>query len=342
MFWLDQYHVDGLRVDAVASMLYLDYSRKEGEWIPNKYGGRENLEAIDFLRQLNEAVYGEFPDIVTIAEESTAWPSVVGRPTSAASASAASGTWGGCTTRCSTSSATRSIARWHHDEITFRSVYMGSEHFVLPLSHDEVVHGKGSLLAQDARRRLAEVRQPAAAVRDAMAQPGKKLLFMGCELAPWTEWSHDSTLDWGLHDAPMHEGVRPPGRRAESAVSSSEPALHRGDTSTVSGGPGMQWIEAHDAAGGVFAWLRTDPTGQSRPVLVAVNATPTPQQNYRLGVPLPGEWTELFNSDAAVFGGSGLGNLGGVVAVPLDSHDQHQSVVITIPPLGVVALAPAD
>ena len=339
--WLDRYHIDGLRVDAVASMLYLDYSRNEGEWIPNMYGGRENLEAIDFLRQFNESVYGEFPDIVTHAEESTAYPSV-SRPTYLGGLGFG-GKWDMGWMHDTLQYLERDpIHRaWHHGEITFRSVYMGSEHYVLPLSHDEVVHGKGSLLGKmpgDDWQKYANLR-----LLYAMQwfQPGKKLLFMGCELAPWTEWGHDSTLDWGLHDAPMHEGVRK--LVAElNRLYRSEPALHRGDTSTNAGGPGMQWVEAHDAAGSVFAWLRTDPTGQSRPVLVAVNATPTPQQNYRLGVPLPGEWTELLNSDATDFGGSGLGNLGGVLAAPLDSHDQHQSVVITIPPLGVVALAPAD
>jgi 1,4-alpha-glucan branching enzyme len=226
--------------------------------------------------------------------------------------------------------------KWHHSEITFRSVYMGSENYVLPLSHDEVVHGKGSLLAKmpgDHWQKFANLR-----LLYAMEwfQPGKKLLFMGCELATWNEWSHEGTLDWGLHDAPMHEGVRLLVADL-NALYQTEPALHRGDCT----GNGMQWVEAHDADQSVFAWLRIDPSGQARPVLVVVNATPTPQHNYRLGVPVTGRWEELINSDAALYGGSGQGNFGGVEAAPLDSHDHRQSIVLTIPPLGVVALAPA-
>jgi 1,4-alpha-glucan branching enzyme len=339
--WLDRFHIDGLRVDAVASMLYLDYSRNEGEWIPNIYGGRENLEAIAFLRQFNEAVYGEFPDIVTHAEESTAYPSV-SRPTYLGGLGFG-GKWDMGWMHDTLQYLQRDpIYRgWHHGEVTFRSVYMGSEHYVLPLSHDEVVHGKGSLLNKmpgDDWQKFANLRL---LYSMQWFQPGKKLLFMGCELAPWSEWDHDGTLDWGLHDAPMHEGVRK--LVAElNRLYQSEPALHRGDSDAGSGGPGMQWVEAHDPGRGVFAWLRVDPTGESRPVLVAINSTPTPQENYRLGVPSLGTWVELFNSDAGVFGGSGLGNLGSVEASPLDSHDRHQSIVITVPPLGAVAFAPAD
>jgi 1,4-alpha-glucan branching enzyme len=339
--WLDRFHIDGLRVDAVASMLYLDYSRNDGEWIPNIYGGRENLEAIDFLRQFNEAVYGEFPDIVTHAEESTAYPGV-SRP-SYLGGLGFGGKWDMGWMHDTLQYLQRDpIHRsWHHGEVTFRSVYMGSEHYVLPLSHDEVVHGKGSLLNKmpgDEWQKFANLR-----LLYAMQwfQPGKKLLFMGCELAPWTEWNHDATLDWSLHDAPMHSGVRTL-VAGLNQLYRDEPALHRGDTDAGAGGPGMQWVEAHDPERAVFAWLRTDPTGAARPVLVVVNATPTPQHNYRLGVPVPGEWTELLNTDASAFGGSGMGNLGGVTASPLDSHDHHQSIVVTIPPLAAVALAPAD
>jgi 1,4-alpha-glucan branching enzyme len=227
--------------------------------------------------------------------------------------------------------------KWHHSEITFRSVYMGSENYVLPLSHDEVVHGKGSLLAKmpgDDRQKFANLR-----LLYAMQwfQPGKKLLFMGGELAAWHEWAHEGTLDWALHDAPMHEGVR----RLVTDLNGlyrDEPAMHRGD----SDGSGMRWVEAHDAERGVFAWLRVDPSDEpARPILVVVNATPTPQYNYRLGVPEAGRWDELLNSDASLYGGGGMGNFGGVTSSPLDSHDHRQSVVITAPPLGVVALAPS-
>jgi 1,4-alpha-glucan branching enzyme len=339
--WLDRYHVDGLRVDAVASMLYLDYSRKAGEWIPNIHGGRENLEAIAFLRQLNEAVYGEFPDIVTHAEESTAWPSV-SRPTYLGGLGFG-GKWDMGWMHDTLQYLQRDpIHRsWHHGEITFRSVYMGSEHYVLPLSHDEVVHGKGSLLSKmpgDDWQQFANLRL---LYGMQWFQPGKKLLFMGCELATRAEWGHDATLDWGLHDVPMHDGVR----RLVAELNrlyQDEPALHRGDTDAGHGGPGMQWVEAHDAARSVFAWLRLDPTGEARPVLVVVNATPSPQYHYRVGVPSPGHWRELLNTDAVDYGGSGLGNLGGVDAHPLDSHDRHQSIVVNVPPLGVVAFAPED
>lgn len=335
MCWLDRFHVDGLRVDAVASMLYLDYSRKHGEWIPNMYGGRENLEAIGFLRQLNEAVYGEYPDVVTHAEESTAWPSV-SRPTYLGGLGFG-GKWDMGWMHDTLQYLQRDpIHRtWHHDEVTFRSVYMGSEHYVLPLSHDEVVHGKGSLLAKmpgDNWQKFANLRMLYAMQ---WCQPGKKLLFMGCELAPWTEWNHETTLDWSLHDAPMHEGVRLL-LIDLNRVYQREPAMHRGD----SVGHGMQWIEAHDSARGVFAWLRLDPSGRSRPVVVAINATPVPQYNYRLGVPIAGRWSELLNSDAEIYGGGGIGNFGGVVTAPLDSHDHRQSIVITVPPLAAVLLAP--
>jgi 1,4-alpha-glucan branching enzyme len=229
--------------------------------------------------------------------------------------------------------------QWHHGEITFRSVYMGSEHYVMPLSHDEVVHGKGSLLQKmpgDDWQQFANLR-----LLYAMQwfQPGKKLLFMGCELATRQEWNHDANLDWSLHDVPMHTGVREV--LAElNQLYRDEPALHRGDVDADGSGIGMQWIESHDGARSVFAFLRTDPTGEARPVLVVLNATPSPQHNYRLGVPSAGQWTELFNSDATQFGGSGVGNFGGAETTPVDAHGQVQSVVLTLPPLGAIALAP--
>jgi 1,4-alpha-glucan branching enzyme len=340
MCWLDRFHADGLRVDAVASMLYLDYSRQEGEWIPNQYGGRENLQAIDFMRQFNEAVYAEYPDVVTHAEESTAWGGV-SRPTYLGGLGFG-GKWDMGWMHDTLQYMERDPVhrKWHHGEITFRSVYMGSENYVLPLSHDEVVHGKGSILAKmpgDDWQKFANLRL---LYTMQWCQPGKKLLFMGCELATWHEWNHEATLDWNLHDAFMHEGVR---RliAALNAVYRGEPAMHRGDCSSNLGGPGMRWIEAHDSEHSVFSWLRVDPTGEARPVLVVMNATPTPQYNYRLGVPVAGRWEELLNTDASLFGGSDVTNNGGVDTAPLDSHDFHQSVVLTVPPLGAVLLAPA-
>jgi 1,4-alpha-glucan branching enzyme len=225
--------------------------------------------------------------------------------------------------------------RWHHDEITFRSVYAASEHFVLPLSHDEVVHGKGSLLGKmpgDDWQQFANLRLLYAMQ---WAQPGKKLLFMGGELATRSEWNHEGTLDWSLHDVDWHRGVR--AWLADlNRLYAAEPAMHRGDSDTG----GMRWVQGADADQSVYAWLRTDPTGASRPVLAVFNATPTPRHAYRLGVPGDGRWIELANSDASSFGGSGLGNLGGVDTEPIDSHGFAQSIELTLPPLGAVFLAP--
>ncbi len=335
MCWLDRYHVDGLRVDAVASMLYLDYSRNEGEWIPNEFGGRENLDAIVFLRQLNEAVYGEFPDVATMAEESTSWP-MVSRPTYIGGLGFGF-KWdmGWMHDTLAYMQQDPIHRRWHHGEITFRSVYAFSEHFVLPLSHDEVVHGKGSLLGKmpgDDWQQFANLRLLYAMQ---WAQPGKKLLFMGGELATRSEWNHEGTLDWSLHDVDWHRGVRE-WLASINRLYAEEPAMHRGDSDPA----GMQWVEGADADQSVYAWLRKDPDGEARPVLVVVNATPTPRHNYRLGVPRAGRWVELANSDSEDFGGSGVGNYGGVDTVPVDSHGFHQSIVLTVPPLGALFLAP--
>jgi 1,4-alpha-glucan branching enzyme len=337
MCWLDRYHVDALRVDAVASMLYLDYSRSEGEWIPNEFGGRENLDAIVFLRQLNEAVYGEFPDVSTMAEESTSWP-MVSRPTYIGGLGfGAKWDMGWMHDTLEYLQRDPIHRAWHHGEITFRSVYSASEHFVLPLSHDEVVHGKGSLLNKmpgDDWQQFANLR-----VLYAMqwGQQGKKLLFMGCELATRAEWNHEGTLDWSLHDADMHRGVRT--LIADlNALYVAEPALHRGDSDHG----GMQWIDASDGGRSIYTWLRVDPTSAARPVVVAVNATPTPQHNVRIGVPSAGRWSELINTDAAEYGGSGLGNDGGADTVPVDAHGFHHSLVVTLPPLGALFLAADD
>ena len=281
MCWLDRYHADGLRVDAVASMLYLDYSRQHGEWIPNTYGGRENLEAIDFMRQLNEAVYGEYPDIVTHAEESTAWPGV-SRPTYLGGLGFG-GKWDMGWMHDTLQYMRRDPIhrKWHHSEITFRSVYMGSENYVLPLSHDEVVHGKGSLLAKmpgDDWQKFANLR-----LLYAMEwfQPGKKLLFMGGELATWHEWAHEGTLDWGLHDAPMHAGVRTAGRRPQRALPARAGAAPWRLRAAAACGGSRPTTPSTACSPGCASIPRIE----ARPVLVVVNATPTPQYNYRLGVP---------------------------------------------------------
>jgi 1,4-alpha-glucan branching enzyme len=333
--WLERYHVDGLRVDAVASMLYLDYSRNEGEWIPNEFGGRENLDAIGFLRQFNEAVFGEHPGVTTFAEESTAYP-MVSRPTYIGGLGFGY-KWdmGWMHDTLQYLSLDPVFRHWHHGDITFRSVYASSENYLLPLSHDEVVHGKGSLLNKmpgDEWQRFANLRLLYAMQ---WGQPGKKLLFMGDELAVTKEWAHESTLDWTLHDAPMHGGVRQLVADLNHLYA-AEPSMHLGDADHR----GMHWVDGADADQSVYAFMRTDPAGDARPVLVVINATPVPRHNYRLGVPVAARWVELLNTDAEVYGGSGIGNMGAVDTVPVDSHGEFNSLVVTLPPLGALFLTP--
>jgi 1,4-alpha-glucan branching enzyme len=330
-FWLEKYHVDGLRVDAVASMLYLDYSRKAGEWIPNEYGGRENLEAIAFLRALNEEVYESFPDVQTIAEESTAWP-MVSRPLYIGGL--------GFGYKWDMGWMHDALAylqndpihrRFQHNKITFRSLYAFNENFVLPLSHDEVVHGKGSLVNKmpgDVWQKLANLRL---LYGNMFAQPGKKLLFMGAELAQWREWNHDSSLDWDLLDDPGHAGI---GRWLGdlNRFYQKEPALHELDCNPE----GFEWIDGSDAEHSVIAFLRRAKKGE--PVVVIFNFTPVVRENYRIGVPGRGYWKELLNSDAPEYGGSGKGNFGGVEAVPFPMHGRSHSLTLTLPPLGVLFL----
>jgi 1,4-alpha-glucan branching enzyme len=333
LFWLDRYHVDGLRVDAVASMLYLDYSRKAGEWTPNVHGGRENLEAVAFLREMNERVYDRFPGAVTIAEESTAFPGIT-RPTYLG------GMGFGFKWDMGWMHDTLDYfghepihRRYHHDKITFRGLYKDTEQFVLPLSHDEVVHGKGSLLRKmpgDEWRRFANLR---ALLVDMWGQPGKKLLFMGTELAPWEEWSHDRSLPWELLDSPMHGGLahflEDLGR-----VYLATPALWAADHDPE----GFAWIDATDVESSVYAWIRR--AGDDVAVVV-LNLTPVTRHAYRLGLPLPGRWVEALNSDSEHYGGSNAGNLGGVEA---DSdapfHAQPASAELTLPPLSGLILRP--
>ncbi len=335
MCWLERYHVDALRVDAVASMLYLDYSRGPGEWIPNEFGGRENLEAIAFLRGLNEMVYAEHPDVATFAEESTSWP-MVSRPTYVGGLGFGF-KWDMGWMHDTLQYMHRDTAHrgYHHGEITFRSVYAFSENFTLPLSHDEVVHGKGSILAKMPGDRWQQFANVRLLYGIQWGQPGKKLLFMGQELATPTEWNHESVLDWGLHDAPGHEGVRL--WVAElNRVYRDEPAMHQLDSNPE----GFAWLVGDDSGHSVFVWARYAVEG--RPVVVLANATPGVHHNYRIGVPRAGRWRELANSDDARFGGSGVSCAGpdGIVTVPVDSHGQYQSIVVTVPPLAAVMLAP--
>lgn len=334
LFWLDKYHVDGLRVDAVASMLYLDYGREDGQWIPNRFGGKENLEAIEFLQRLNEAVYRDHPDVQTMAEESTSWPRV-SRPLYLG------GLGFGLKWNMGWMHDILSFLRFdpvhrrhHHDRITFSIWYAFSENFVLPLSHDEVVHGKGSLLNKmpgDMWQKFANLRL---LLGYQWAHPGKKLLFMGCEFGQPEEWAHEKSLSWHLAGQEQHGGVM---RWVADCnrVMRAEPALHQRDFSE----DGFYWIDAQDAEQGVIAFVRQG-SPPHRPVLVVCNLTPVPRQSYRLGVPTGAYWHELLNSDSAVYGGSGVGNLGGVSATAEASHGQPYSIQLCLPPLSVLFLAP--
>ncbi|MGZ8459660.1 MAG: 1,4-alpha-glucan branching protein GlgB [Candidatus Deferrimicrobiaceae bacterium] len=329
-FWLDVFHADGLRVDAVASMLYLDYSRKEGEWIPNRYGGRENLEAIAFLRRFNEDVYRGRPDIVTIAEESTAWP-MVSRPTNLGGLGFGMKWDMGWMHDTLVYMGHDPVHRkYHHDMLSFRMVYAFSENFILSLSHDEVVHGKGSLLGKmpgDTWQKFANLRLLYGYM---YGQPGKKLLFMGGEFGQRREWNHDDGLDWHLLADPSHAGLS---RWVEdvNALYRREPALHELDFDPA----GFEWVDSHDAEQSVLTFLRKGrSTGDI--ILVVCNFTPVPRRNYRAGVPRGGFWREILNSDGQEYGGSGQGNIGGADAAPIAAHGRLHALTITVPPLSTV------
>ncbi len=329
MFWLEKYHVDGIRVDAVASMLYLDYSRKPGEWIPNDFGGRENLEAIEFLRRLNAEVYQAFPDVQTIAEESTAWP-LVSRPTYVGGLGFGM-KWdmGWMHDTLQYMSREPIFRRYHQNELTFRAIYAFTENYVLPLSHDEVVHGKGSLLGKmpgDEWQRFANLRLLFGYMH---ANPGKKLLFMGGELGQGREWNHDAQVEWYLLQYPFHEGVQRWYRDLNHAHR-TEPALHDRDFDPA----GFEWIDASDTENSVLSFLRASAGGDV--IVCAFNFTPVPRPGYRIGVPRGGFWAELLNSDAQAYAGSGWGNLGGVEAAEEPWHGRPFSIEVALPPLGAV------
>jgi 1,4-alpha-glucan branching enzyme len=333
-FWLDKYHADGIRVDAVASMLYLDYSRKAGEWAPNQYGGRENLEALEFLRRLNIDTHREFTGVLMVAEESTAWP-MVSKPTYLGGLGfGLKWDMGWMHDTLKYISLEPVHRRFHHGELTFRMVYGYTENFLLPLSHDEVVHGKGSMLGKmpgDEWQKFANLRLLYAYMT---SQPGKKLLFMGDEFGQWGEWNHDTSLEWHLTAFERHSGMQRLVRDLNTLYA-SEPALHEGDCEPF----GFQWIAADDAERSVLTMLRRaqDPDDV---ILVACNFTPVSRHNYRVGVPFPGRWRELLNSDAEAYWGGGQGNLGGVEAAPVPYQGQRWSVMLTLPPLGAVFLKP--
>ncbi len=335
-FWLERYHADGLRVDAVASMLYLDYSRTSGQWIPNKFGGRENLEAIDFLRTMNEEIYKEHPDVQTFAEESTSWP-MVARPTYVGGLGFGF-KWdmGWMHDTLGYMRQDPVHRRYHQDKLTFRMMYAFSENFTLPLSHDEVVHGKGSLLAKmsggDDWQKFANLRLLYGYM---YAQPGKKLLFMGAEFGQRGEWNHDASLDWHLLDAPNHAQLRTWVSHLNDLYR-REPALHVRDVAHE----GFEWVDCSDNENSVISFQRkgTDPDDI---LLFVFNFTPVPRYNYRIGVPHDGWWDEILNSDAQDYGGSGQGNLGGVEAAPVAAHNQHVSLTLTLPPLGMIVCKPS-
>jgi len=334
-YWLDRFHVDGLRVDAVASMLYLDYSRQAGEWIPNVHGGRENLEAIGFLRRLNEAIYGAFPDVQTFAEESTAWP-MVSRPTTIGGLGFGfkwDMGWMHDTLKYMQRDPVHRA--YHHNDITFRGVYMFTENYTLPLSHDEVVYGKGSIL----NKMPGDVWQKRANHRLLLsymyAQPGKKLLFMGGEFGQWAEWAHEGQLEWHLLEQPGHEGIRR-FTATLNGVYRGTPALHVKDIMPE----GYEWVIGDDRQNSVLAFLRRGEEADDV-VLCVFNFTPTPRDGYRIGVPCAGEWRVLLNSDAGEFGGSGYAaDRRSVPTEAVASHGREQSLALDLPPLGAVFLAP--
>ncbi len=332
LFWLEEYHIDGLRVDAVASMLYLDYSRKDGEWVPNRHGGHENLDAIDFLQRLNALTHSEHPGTIMAAEESTSFAGV-SRPVHLGGLGFTYKWNMGWMHDVLQYSHTDPIYRqWSHNLLTFSILYNDSENFILPFSHDEVVHGKGAMLdkmAGDAWQKRATLRVLYGFM---LGHPGKKLLFMGSEFGQWREWNHDRSLDWHLLDDPAHQGLRRYVQELNRLLR-SEPALYDNDYS----GTGFRWIDCSDSANSIVSLVRTAQDASDF-VVMAFNFTPVPRHGYRLGVPSPGFYAELLNSDAALFGGSDLGNGGGVSSEPIAAHGFEHSLQLTLPPLGCLLL----
>ena len=332
LFWLEEYHIDGLRVDAVASMLYLDYSRHAGEWIPNRYGGRENLEAIAFVQELNRLTHGRHPGTITAAEESTSWPGVT-RPVHVGGLGFTYKWNLGWMHDILDYTKTDPVhRRWEHNLVTFSALYMHTENFILPFSHDEVVHGKGSML----NKMPGDVWQKHANLRTLYGymygHPGKKLLFMGSEFGQWREWNHDRALDWHLLDDPMHAGMRHYVRDLNQHYL-AEAALHEVDFDA----DGFRWIDCHDNENSVVSIVRHASNPEDF-VVMLFNFTPVPRDGYRIGVPGAGWYAEILNSDAALYGGSNVGNGGGVRSEPVAAHGFDQSIRLTLPPLGCLML----
>jgi len=335
LFWCERYHIDGLRVDAVASMLYLDYSRKHGEWIPNKYGGRENLEAIDFLRQFNHLVHTEFPGVMTIAEESTAWPQVTRPPYVGGLGFSMKWNMGWMHDTLEYFKKDPVHRKYHQHDLTFAMLYQYHENFILPLSHDEVVHGKGSLLRRmpgDDWRRFANLR---VLLGYQWMFPGKKLLFMGGEIGQSGEWNANAEVEWHLLNAgPYHKGVQ----RLVADLNQlylAEPGLWQADFDSA----GFEWIDASDNHNSVMSFIRREPDRVSE-LVVILNLTPVPRLKYRIGLPRPGKWFEVLNTDAAIYGGSNTGNYGSVMADDQDMHNQSYSAEFTLPPMSIIAFKP--
>ncbi len=334
LFWFEKYHADGLRVDAVASMLYRDYGRREGEWIPNQRGGNENLEALDFLKRLNEQVYGSYPGVMMIAEESTAFP-MISRPVYLGGVGFGFKWNMGWMHDMLDYMAHDPVSRgYQHNKITFSLMYAFTENFILPFSHDEVVHGKGSMLARmpgDEWRKFANLRLLYGFM---FGHPGKKLLFMGDEFGQWNEWNHDASLDWHLLRYPMHAGLQRWVRDLNTFYR-GQPAFYEIDFEE----PGFEWVDANDFERSVLSFLRRG-KHSSDVLLFVCNFTPVPRHNYRVGVPMGCNWKEMLNSDAPLYGGSGQGNLGGLTPAPLPAQGRPYSLNLTLPPLAVVVFQP--
>jgi 1,4-alpha-glucan branching enzyme len=336
LFWLEEYHVDGLRVDAVASMLYLDYSRRPGQWIPNRFGGRENLEAIAFLRELNTLTHGQHAGTLTAAEESTAWPGV-SRPAHVGGLGFTyKWNMGWMHDMLEYARQNPVHRRWHHTRVTFSALYMHTENFILPFSHDEVVHGKRSMIDKmpgDVWQKHATLRTLYAYM---FAHPGKKLLFMGSEFGQWREWNHDVSLDWHLLEDPLHASLRAFVRDL-NAIYRAQPALYEQDFAP----DGFRWIDCNDNENSVVSLIRSAQDDASA-VIGVFNFTPVPRDSYRIGVPAAGYYAELLNSDAEAYGGTNVGNAGGVQSEPIEAHGFDHSLGLRVPPLGSLYLKRVD
>jgi 1,4-alpha-glucan branching enzyme len=331
LFWMDKYHVDGIRADAVSSMLYLDYAKQSGDWIPNRYGGRENLEAIDFLRHVNERVYGTHRGVMTIAEESTAWPMVTKPAWLGGLGFGFKWNMGWAHDILEYMGRDPIYRSYHHNQLLFSIVYAFSENFVLPMSHDEVVYGKGSIIRKmpgDDWQRFANVRLLYGYM---FGHPGKKMLFMGDDFGQWNEWNHDASLDWHLLQEDRHKGLQRWVRDLNTTMR-GDPALYEVDADSA----GFEWIDCNDVSRSVISFLRKG-RNPDNVLLFVCNFTPVTHHNYRVGAPRGGMWQEILNSDAVLYGGSGQGNMGGVEASPLPVHGRPWSLSITVPPLGIVA-----